>query len=140
VLYLRSTTILYQYLADAILFFHFSFVVFVIFALILTVIGGGLGWSWVRNWWFRLTHLVSISFVVIQSWLGFICPLTTLEMWLRELINEEQYVGSFIQYWLQRILYYQAPDWVFTSIYTVFGALVIVSWIRYPPKKRVKDT
>lgn len=125
----------YQYLADATLFLHFSFVIFVIVALILTVAGGYLNWSWVRNWWFRLTHLASISFVVVQSWLGLICPLTTLEMWLREQINEELYVGSFIQYWLQRILYYQAADWVFTLIYTVFGLFVIFSWIRFPPKK-----
>ena len=132
--------VLYQYLADTILFIHFSFVVFVIFALILTVIGGCLKWSWIRNWWFRLAHLAGISFVVVQSWLGLICPLTTLEMWLRKQINEEQYGGSFIQYWLQSILYYQAPDWVFTFIYTIFGVLVIVSWIRFPPQKRVMDT
>ncbi|WP_372882872.1 DUF2784 domain-containing protein [Psychromonas sp.] len=125
----------YQYIADTILFIHFSFVVFVILALILIVIGGYLKWVWIRNWWFRLTHLAGICFVVVQSWLGLICPLTTFEMWLREQINEAQYSGSFIQYWLQRILYYQAPDWVFTFIYTTFGLLVIVSWIQFPPEK-----
>lgn len=126
---------LYQYLADTILFAHFSFVVFVIVALILTVIGGYRKWIWIRNCWFRLIHLAAISFVVVQSWLGLICPLTTLEMWLREQSNDPQYAGSFIQYWLQRVLYYQAPDWVFTIIYTVFGLLVILSWIRFPPQK-----
>ena len=126
---------LYQYLADTVLFIHVSFVAFVILALIITLVGGYLNWQWVRNWWFRFVHLGCISFVVIQSWLGLICPLTTLEMWLRKQIDAEQYTGSFIQYWLQRILYYQAPDWVFTLIYSGFGLLVLVTWIRFPPQK-----
>lgn len=130
----------YQYLADTILFIHFSFIAFVIVALILTVVGGYLKWPWIRNWWFRLVHLASVSFVVVQSWLGLICPLTTLEMWLREKTNGEQYVGSFIEYWLQRIVYYHAPDWVFTMTYTLFGLFVIVSWLLFPPKKRAADT
>lgn len=61
-------------------------------------------------------------------------------MWLREQIGNEQYTGSFIQYWLQSILYYQAPDWAFTLIYSIFGLLVIVSWVRFPPQKRVINT
>ncbi|MCG7499649.1 DUF2784 domain-containing protein [Vibrio sp. Of7-15] len=125
----------YQYLADAILFLHFSFVFFIIVSLILILLGGCLKWAWIRNWWFRVVHLVGISFVVVQSWLGLICPLTTLEMWLRAQVNEAHYTGSFIQYWLQRILYYQASDWVFILIYTLFGLLVIVSWVRLPPHK-----
>ena len=131
---------IYQFLADTALIIHVSFVVSVISALIMTVIGGYLKWSWVRNWWFRLIHLASIGFVVVQSWFGLVCPLTTLEMWLREQSNGEQYVGSFIQYWLHRILYYQAPDWVFALIYTIFGLLVVVAWLKFPPHKREKDT
>lgn len=127
----------YQYLADAILFLHFSFVFFIVVSLILILLGGYLKWAWTRNWWFRIVHLTGIGFVVVQSWLGLICPLTTLEMWLRAQVNEAHYTGSFIQYWLQRILYYQASDWVFILIYTLFGLLVIVSWVRFPPYKRV---
>lgn len=130
----------YQYFADTILFLHFSFVFFIIVSLILILLGGYLKWVWIRNWWFRMAHLAGISFVVVQSWLGFICPLTTLEMWLREQVNEAHYTGSFIQYWLQRILYYQAPDWVFILIYSLFGLLVIVSWVRFPPHKRVMNS
>ena len=46
-------------------------------------LGGALGWGWVRLRWFRITHLCAIGVVVIQSWLGVMCPLTTLEMALR---------------------------------------------------------
>ena len=130
---------LYQYLADTILFFHFSFVLFVILALVFVLIGGVLGWAWIRHWWFRTIHLASIAIVVLQAWIGMICPLTTLEMWLRRQINEDHYAGSFIQYWLQRLLYYQAPDWVFTLIYSLFGLLVLISWFRFPPHNRKPD-
>lgn len=92
-------------------------------------------WAWVKNYWFRVLHLSAIAFVVLQSWLGAICPLTTWEMQLRELSGEARYEGSFIQYWLQYILYYEAPAWVFIVVYTAFGSLVAASWFLVPPKR-----
>ncbi len=126
---------LYQTLADLVLLLHAMFVVFVVAALLLTIVGGYRRWQWVRNWWFRVVHLVSIAVVVAQSWAGLICSLTSLEMWLRGQAGSEQYDGGFIQYWLQRFLYYDAPAWVFVTAYTVFGLLVVITWLRFPPKK-----
>ena len=125
----------YQNLADLVLLLHASFVVFIVAALLLTTVGGYRQWLWVRNWWFRIVHLVGIGVVVVQSWAGILCPLTTLEMWLRGQAGGTQYTGSFIQYWLGRFLYYDAPAWVFAVIYTVFGLLVIMTWVRFPPQK-----
>ena len=127
---------LYQPLADLVLLLHALFVVFVVAALLLTIVGGYCRWQWILNWWFRVVHLVSIAVVVAQSWAGLICSLTSLEMWLRGQAGGEQYDGSFIQYWLQRFLYYDAPGWVFVAAYTVFGLLVIITWIRFPPQKK----
>ena len=125
---------LYQSLADAVLIVHASFVVFVVGALILTIVGGYLQWSWVLNWWFRVVHLVSITLVVAQSWAGLICSLTSFEMWLRGQAGDARYEGSFVQYWLQRYLYYDAPEWVFILGYTIFGSLVVITWVRFPPQ------
>lgn len=86
--------------------------------------------------WFRLAHLATILVVVAEAWLGLVCPLTTLEMWLREQAGSRVYAGSFIQYWLQRLLYYEAPDWVFILIYSLFALLVLAVWWRYPPLRR----
>ena len=130
-----NTKYLYQFLADSILALHVLFVVFVVAGLLLTVAGGYRKWRWVRNWWFRGVHLLGIIVVVAQSWAGLICPITTLEMWLRGQAAGEQYDGSFVQYWLQRFLYYQAPEWVFMTVYTTFGLLVIITWLRFPPQK-----
>jgi hypothetical protein len=129
----------YLFLADALLVLHFLFVLFVIIGLCLIVLGGWRGWPWVHNRWFRWLHLAAIAVVVAQAWLGQACPLTTLEMWLRSEAGEVAYQGSFIQYWVSRLLYYRAPAWVFTLAYTAFGALVALAWIKVPPGER-RDT
>jgi len=127
----------YQILADLVLLLHVLFVVFVVVALLLILIGGFRQWRWVRNRWFRIIHLVGITVVVAQSWAGLLCPLTTLEKWFRGQAGEVPYDGSFIQYWLERILYYNAPWWVFVLAYTSFGLLVILTWVGFPPRKKV---
>lgn len=127
-------SLLLIFLADVILIGHFLFVVFVVFGLLAIYMGNCLKWKWVRNRIFRIIHLLAIGVVVVQSWLGVICPLTTWEMALREAALSETYSGSFIQHWLQSILYYRAPEWVFITLYSGFGGLVLASWFIVPPQ------
>lgn len=122
------------WLANAVLLLHVSFVAFVVFGLVLVYAGYLFAWRWVHNWVFRLLHLAAIGYVVVQSWLGVICPLTILEMKLRASAGLETYSGSFIQHWLQSLLYYSAPDWVFIVVYSLFGALVAFSWWLVRPR------
>ncbi len=129
-----DTGALYLFVADVILFSHVLFVVFVVFGLVSILVGKALSWSWVRNPWFRLAHLAVISVVVLQSWLGAVCPLTIWEMALRERAGDAMYPGAFVSHWLETILYYRAPDWVFVVAYTFFGALVVASWIWIRPR------
>jgi hypothetical protein len=120
--------------ADVILLLHVMFVGFVVLGLVLIVAGGLCGWSWVRNPWFRLAHVVAIGIVVVQSWFGAICPLTIWEMALRSQAEGATYSGTFIGYWLGRILYYQAPAWAFVVSYTLFGVLVLACWFWVRPR------
>ncbi|AOY86839.1 hypothetical protein BKP64_00845 [Marinobacter salinus] len=120
-------------LADLLLILHTMLVAFVILGLVAIFAGHFREWQWVRNFWFRLSHLIVIAIVVLQSWLGVLCPLTAWEMALREKAGDAGYEGSFIQHWLQSILYYSAPDWVFILAYSVFGTLVLVSWFIVRP-------
>lgn len=122
-------------LADTILVVHFLFVCFVVLGLVAIYLGYFLNWSWVRNRFFRIAHLLGIGIVVLQSWLGMICPLTTWEMALREAAGESVYVGSFIQHWLHHLLFFDAPQWVFMVLYTAFGALVLASWLVVRPRR-----
>ncbi|WP_461482337.1 DUF2784 domain-containing protein [Porticoccus sp.] len=126
-------------LADAILVAHALFVFFVVFGLLAIYFGYFLNWHWVRNRAFRILHLFAIGIVVVQSWIGVICPLTIWEMALREATHSESYSGSFIQHWLQNLLYYSAPEWVFIVLYTGFGALVLASWYIVRPKARTRQ-
>ena len=130
---------IYLILADVVLVTHFLFVAFVIFGLLITVVGGFLRWDWIRNSWFRIAHLTGISIVVAQVFAGMICPLTTLEMWLRKIGGGSHYEGSFIKHWVQRLLYYDAPEWVFVAAYSLFALLVVLVWILIPPKFMSKN-
>jgi hypothetical protein len=123
-----------QRAADLVLVSHALFVAFVVFGLVLVIAGKFFAWSWVRNRGFRIAHLVCIGIVVVQSWLGMICPLTTWEMTLRRQAGDAAYEGSFISHWLGELLYYQAPAWVFVMAYTLFGALVLISWFWVRPR------
>ncbi|BEH15534.1 DUF2784 domain-containing protein [Marinobacter shengliensis] len=125
----------YLVFADLLLVFHTLLVVFVIFGLVATLVGYFRQWNWVRNLWFRLSHLVVIGIVVLQAWLGVLCPLTIWEMELRAKAGQGGYEGSFIQHWLETILYYNAPDWVFILVYTLFGTLVVASWFLVKPRR-----
>ena len=130
---------LYLLAADAMLFTHVLFVMFVIIGLLLIFPGKLRSWSWVRNPWFRVIHLVGISVVVLQSWLGIVCPLTTWEMALRAEAGDTVYGGSFISHWLETLLYYQAPEWAFVICYTLFGSLVVASWFWIRPRPFTKS-
>ncbi len=125
----------YQLLADVLLIIHFAVVLFVVGGLVAVVAGNRLRWRWVNHWWFRLVHLAAIAFVVIQAWAGQFCPLTTLETWLRVQAGGSSYDESFIEHWLRRLIYYEAPFWVFAAAYTAFALLVLLAWWRFPPRR-----
>ncbi|OJA04251.1 DUF2784 domain-containing protein [Halomonas sp. QHL1] len=123
-------------LADALLILHVLFVAFVVLGLFAVYVGYFLNWQWVRNRVFRIVHLCAIGYVVVQAWLGVVCPLTIWEMALRAKAGTATYSGSFIQHWLHSLLYYSAPEWVFVVVYTLFGTLVLASWFVVKPRQR----
>ncbi len=126
----------YRLLADAVLLLHFAVVVFVVGGLAIVLAGNMRHWRWVNSPLFRVAHLAAVGVVVVQAWLGELCPLTVLESWLREQAGEAVYTASFIEHWVQHVLYYEAPFWVFTLVYSVFGLLVAAAWRYFPPTKR----
>jgi hypothetical protein len=131
---MMNTTFADSLLADILLIFHALFIAFVVFGFGLIVVGIVVRWRWVKNFWFRFLHLIVIGIVVAETWFGAICPLTTWENDLREAIGGVTYSETFIQYWLQRLIFYEFPQWVFNLVYTLFGMLVLLTWIIAPPK------
>jgi len=123
-------------LADAILILHFIFVSFVIGGLLAIWVGAFFRWSWIRNFWFRVVHLAAIAFVAGEAIFGMICPLTEWESDLREAGG--RYQGSFMQHWIHKILFYQAPEFVFTTIYVAFTLIVIATMVFIRPRNPFK--
>lgn len=112
---------------------HAAVVVFVLAGLVVVLVGNARGWRWANNPWFRTAHLAAIACVIGQAWVGAVCPLTTFEMWLRAQAGVATYAGSFVEYWVSRLLYHDAPAWVFTVLYSVFGLAVAATWWYLPP-------
>ncbi|HEX6317655.1 MAG TPA: DUF2784 domain-containing protein [Burkholderiales bacterium] len=117
--------------ADAVLAVHFTLVLFIVGGLLLTWIGAPLGWRWIRNPWFRYLHLAAIGFVAVEALLGVACPLTVWEDLLRGGSRPE----SFIARWTHRLLFYRAPQWVFTAAYLAW-ALATLATLRLVPPRR----
>ena len=132
-------TSLNEFLANAVLVLHAAIAVFVVGGLVIVVVGNLRRWRWVNDLWFRLAHLAAIAVVVAEAWLGVDCPLTTLEMWLRSQAGAPTYGGGFIEHWLQQLLYYDAPPWIFVLAYSIFGLLVLATWWYFPPDTKRRD-
>ena len=124
----------YRLLADLVVAVHFAYVAFVIIGLLLIVAGAVLRWKWVRNFWFRLLHLVMIGVVVLEAWCGMVCPLTTWEHELRKLAGQTSYSGGFIANVLHDAMFFQAEPWVFTLGYSLFGLAVLATFLLAPPR------
>ena len=122
--------------ADAVLSLHIGVVLFVVGGWVYVVLGYRRAWPGAASWLLRMAHLLAIGFVAVQAWLGQSCPLTVLELYLRQRAGQAVYGESFIAHWMGRLLYWDAPDWVFTLAYSAFGAAVAWSWWRWPPRRR----
>ncbi len=126
---------MHSLLADLILIVHFAVVLFIVGGLALIWAGAGLGWRWVRNFWFRIAHLAAILFVAGEALLGIWCPLTVWEDALRGTRAET----SFIARWIHRILFYDFPEWVFTIAYVLFALAVIATFYLVRPASRPRN-
>jgi hypothetical protein len=124
----------YRIAADLVVVLHASYVVFVVAGFALIVLGWLLRWCWVRNFWFRVTHLAAIVIVCLEAVAGIECPLTTLERHLRSKAGQASYVGDFIGHWVHELIFVDAPAWVFTVTYLLFGLAVIATFVVSPPR------
>lgn len=85
----------YEILADLVVFLHALFVLFVIF-------GGVMVWHRPRLAWLHLPAAIWGVTIEAEGW---VCPLTYLENYLRRLGGAAGYQGSFIERYLEPLLY-----------------------------------
>jgi len=113
--------------ADLVLVTHLAFVMFV-------VLGGFLALHWRRV---ALIHVPIAIYGAIIEFLGFICPLTPLENWLRQRGGQAGYSGGFIDHYVTATIY---PNGLTREIQIVLGvgvllinAAVYAVWLRRRP-------
>lgn len=119
-------------LADALVVVHVAIVAFIVGGLLLTWAGAPLGWRWIRNPWFRYLHLAAIGFVALEALIGVACPLTVWEDMLRGGTHPE----SFVARWTHRLLFYRAPEWVFTTAYLLWVLATLATLRLVPPRRK----
>ncbi len=117
---------------NAVVIAHLLIVLFNVAGLPLIYLGAALRWAWVRSRPWRMLHLGAILSVAGESLIGISCPLTVWEDTLRG----QHGAGGFIERWIDRLIFYDAPTWVFTAAYAAFAALVLITWRVVPPIRR----
>jgi len=127
---------LYSLLADAIVAVHSCFVGYVVIGQILIWIGVACRLGWVRNPWFRSTHLLAILIVALEAFGDMECPLTTWEFELRRLAGQPLERASFIGRCLHAAIFVDVNPVLLNAIHVVFALLVLATFLLWPPKFR----
>lgn len=123
-------------LADIIVTFHLAYVSYVVVGQVLICLGALARWKWIRNPWFRLTHIAAIGVVVVEAAFGWVCPLTVWERDLRLSAGQSPEDISFVARIVQYLLYYDIPQAQLNKAYIVFGGLVLLTFLFLPPRLR----
>jgi hypothetical protein len=142
-------TAFYELLADALVTIHLAYMAYVVLGQLAILVGWALAWKWVRNPWFRISHLAMILIVAVEAVVGFECPLTTWENYLRIDVLKQVKVNpddpfdwdvedaSFIAKLLRKVMFPEA-DFVpyLKPAYYTFAAVVLASLFLVPPRFR----
>ena len=110
---------MYLLLADLIVVLHLLFVVF-------ALLGGLLVVKWPRLVWL---HLPVVTWGAVTEFFGLICPLTPLEIWLRQQTNTDPYHGGFISHYLVPLIY--PPGLTLGMQWLLGGGLLICNGLIY---------
>lgn len=111
---------------------HVAVIGFNVAGLIAIPLGARLGWRFVRVRWLRLLHLGSLAVVAVQAVLGEACFLT---YWQDDLTGGGR-EDPLIMRWVNSVVYWPLPMWVFTTVYLAVFAYVLALWRWVPPRPR----
>jgi hypothetical protein len=121
----------YHFLANVIVAVHVAYVSFVVFGQLAIWLGLWLGWSWVRNPWFRWIHLAMMTIVGLEAALDVTCPLTRWEADLRGQAEGESFLGRL----LHNLIFVNLPPAAITALHITFALLVLATFVLAPPRR-----
>lgn len=102
----------YRIAADSVLVLHAAFVLFVIFGSLLVLRWPTLAWL----------HVPAVLWVVLLEFNGWYCPLTPLEVTLRQAAGDAGYASGFLEHYVLATLY---PEGLSREVQAMLGAAVI---------------
>ena len=117
-------------LADIVLIVHFILIIFITFNFFLIPVGYVKNWKWTKSLKIRVIHLFLVAFVMAETILGLLCPLTIIENNLRLNFHNEQ---SFVAYWLSKIIFWEINNIIFILIYLVTFLWTCIMWKLFKP-------
>jgi len=126
----------YGLLADVVVAVHVAYVSYVVFGQLLIWLGLALRWRWVRNAWFRWTHLLMMVIVGVEALLDIECPLTRWERRFRELAGQQASTESFVGRLLHDLIFVDWPPWAINSLHLGFALVVLGTFVLAPPRRR----
>lgn len=115
----------------SLLVLHLAIIAFNVAGCVLVPVGAWRGWRWVRAFWWRLAHLASLAVVALQAVFGRACFLT---IWQGELSGAAA-PPPMIAGWIDRLIYWPLPLWVFAAAYVLVFAYVLALWLLVPPRR-----
>jgi len=120
----------YGNLADISALLHGLVVLYIAGGLLAILAGLWWRWAFVRRLWFRLSHLALCLLVAGFEALNQPCPLTTLELWLREKqARDGAYEGSFIAHYVHQAIHLSVQPRLLAAPMFVFVALVVALYL-----------
>jgi hypothetical protein len=119
--------VFYKAAADFVVFIHFLWIIFLIFGVFI-----GRKYRTVK-----IFHIAGLGFAVIIQIFGWYCPLTYIEIWLRQRHDPLlSYSGSFIVYYMEKLIYIELTPWI---IFVLTLILISITAYIYYGKRNEAD-
>ncbi|MEM2983019.1 MAG: DUF2784 domain-containing protein [Candidatus Bathyarchaeia archaeon] len=124
-------------MAEITVFIQLLFIIFLIGGFTVIVLGHFLKWPITRHLTFRTFHLIGFLIVVGFELAGLLCPLTYLEIWLRNKQDPESaYFGSFIAHYIEKIIYWEVPMELILLPTCAIAILTLLIFLISPPNRK----
>jgi hypothetical protein len=111
----------YRAAGDLVVLLHFFWILFLIF-------GAFPGRKYLPV---KILHIAGLSFAFIMQIFGWYCPLTDLEIWLKNRYEPSvTYKGSFIIHYVEKIVYIELPPWIIFLLTVILIAISVLIYHR----------
>jgi hypothetical protein len=125
---------MYGFLADLMVAIHVGYVGYVVVGQLVIWLGWAMRRQFVRNFWFRATHLLAIAVVAYEELMDIRCPLSVWEEYFRHKAGQDFSGETFLGRMLHSLLFYDFDKSTFDAIYYTTLAVVLLTLVFCRPR------